>query len=128
MDIKSCLPSEAGSTMVEIAKNMPIACTSMSRWKPIACMNRTEGTMNEPVIPVSMPLMAPNGTDSGRSHFRGTLMLTFSNRDRAKTIGKPKPLTKPARVKATAAMARMSARGILSESPAARKHRWRDLP
>ncbi len=30
-------------------------------------------------MPVSMPLIAPNGTDNGSSHFRGTLMFTFSN-------------------------------------------------
>ena len=71
--------------IVEIAKNTPIACTSMSLWKPIACMNRTDGTMNDPVIPVSMPLIAPSGTASGRSHFGDTLMLTFNNRDSANT-------------------------------------------
>ena len=53
--------SARASAAVETAKSMPMACTSMSRGRPIACRNMTPGTTNDPVMPVRIPFTAPIG-------------------------------------------------------------------
>ena len=59
-DSRAFVPKARARAAVDAKNNKPMACTSMSRGNPMPLRYIIPGTANDPVIPVSMPFVAPN--------------------------------------------------------------------